>query len=146
MINETDQLLFRNADYVILSLCVYNYAGLNTGLMKCIYMVLDFNARPSVPSNFNPSKLPVNEGWVPMNTELDNWTDLVPLGENHPEAKRLYARVSSEFRRTMPSRDYQIKNIYRVQNLELWGKYQEYVLAFPSCLSDLIDKSSKHNF
>jgi len=75
--------------------------------------------------HYDPSKLPLNGGWVPMNTELDGWIDLIPIDKNHHETKQTYSMVSTEFHMTMSRTAFAIKNVFHVQNLDLWKKFQE---------------------
>ena len=78
-------------------------------------------------SYYDPDKLPVNEGWLPMDTETPAWTDLVPVSPKHRRMQEMYVRVCAKFYATLSRQDYRVSRIYRVQNLDLWNKYQTYV-------------------
>ena len=77
--------------------------------------------------NFRAEKLPVNELWLPMNTETPAWTDLVPVSSVCCRTRQLFVDVSAKFYATLPKRDYKVCRIYHIQNLDLWHKYQKYV-------------------
>jgi len=97
-------------------------------VINVVVCMLHF-CRPPAVFHFNPDKLPVNEGWLPMDTETPAWTDLVPLGLQHESMRHLYMRVLAEFHKTLSQQDCKVHKIYRVQNLDLWYKYQKYVSA-----------------
>jgi len=78
-------------------------------------------------SYFDPDKLPVNEGWLPMDTKTPAWTELVPVSPNHGSMWEMYIHVCAEFYATLSRQDYKVSRVYRVQNLDLWNKYQTYV-------------------
>ena len=80
--------------------------------------------------NFDPAKLPINEDWLPMDTETPAWTDLVPV---NPQYGTVYTHVSDKFHATLSRQDYKVCKIYRVQNLDLWHKYQKYVSVDCEC-------------
>ena len=77
--------------------------------------------------NFNPDKLPLNEGWLPMATETPGCTDLVPVSPERMQG--MYSRVTVEFHATLSQEDYKVYRIYRLQSLDLWNKYHKYVSA-----------------
>ena len=78
-------------------------------------------------SYYDPDKLPDNEGWLPMDTKTPSCTDLVPINKKHRCMQEMYMRVCAEFYTTLTRQDYTVYRIYRVQNLDLWNKYQTYV-------------------
>jgi len=61
-----------------------------------------------------------------MDTETPAWSELVPLPVISQRGN-MFARVSAEFHATLSRQDYRVCKIYRVQNLDLWHKYQKYV-------------------
>ena len=75
--------------------------------------------------NFDPDKLPIGEFWLPMNTETPEWADLAPVDPRCEHMQQLCAHVSDEFHATLSRDDYRVCKIYRVQNLDLWHKYQK---------------------
>jgi hypothetical protein len=96
-------------------------------ILKCVcFGVLSFIAKCFVRQYFyDPSKLPINYEWVPMNTELDLYSELVPITKDRGGRKYLYWKVENEFYKTMPRNQFKIELVYYVQNLHLWKNYQE---------------------
>jgi len=55
-----------------------------------------------------------------MDTETPLGTELVPLRPNSPQ----YVEVHGMFHSTLPEHSCRIKRIYRLQNIELWNRYE----------------------
>jgi len=89
--------------------------------------------RPPALFYFSPHQLPANEGWLPMDTETSAWTELVPISSAHRSTQEMYVHVTAEFHATLSPQDYTVCRIYRVQNLDLWNKYQKYVFDDSEC-------------
>ena len=64
-----------------------------------------------------------------MNTESQTWSELVPVIEQSYRTHELFMNVSGKFYATLLKFHYKLCKIYRVQNLDLWHKYQKYVSA-----------------
>ena len=91
-------------------------------LLKLVAYLIYFS-RPVNVFHFDKSKLPTNEGWMPMDTESPHGTELVPLDPNRDD--QLFKDVKSKFLETMANSKFSVERIYRVQNLDLHKKYTE---------------------
>jgi hypothetical protein len=80
----------------------------------------DLNSDPAELKNrkYLAEKLP--EGWSPMDTETQQFTELVPLSTQSNE----YLTVSKHFHKTMTKSNYTIESVSRIQNLELWEAFE----------------------
>jgi hypothetical protein len=94
--------------------------------------------------HFMSEKLPLNEGWLPMDTESLHWTDLVPINKDHHYVRHVYARVAAEFHLTMPKAEYKIHRIYGIQNLEMWRKYKEQKAKMEKLFTSIKERSLFH--
>ena len=66
-------------------------------------------------------------GWSPMDTDSLETVDWIPMLRYTTEQKAAFEAVAQAFHSTLPSSQFKIVSIHRIQNMDSWKKYTEYV-------------------
>ena len=65
--------------------------------------------------------------WSPMDTDSVETVEWIPMHRYTPEQNAAFNVVAQAFHSTLPSSQFKIVNLCRIQNIDSWKKYTEYI-------------------